>query len=133
MNDRSVDRSWIACDAAFLAMLVLLAVVGYLPRLGFYSDDWTHLGAMRFGGSSVADQYAALAVSGCARCSVVPATLHHTFGTNPLPFHLVNNTALIVGVISFYLVLVELGLPRITSVAVSLLYGLLPHYSADRF
>jgi hypothetical protein len=134
MNDRSVDRSWIGRDAAFLAVLVLLAVVGYLPRLGFYSDDWAFLGAMRVLGSSVADQYAAL---GEVRMRPVQAffltTLYHTFGTNPLPFHLVNNTALIVGVICFYVVLVELGLPRIMSVAVSLLYGLLPHYSADRF
>jgi hypothetical protein len=134
MNDRSVDRSWIGRDAAFLAMLVMLAVVGYLPRLGFYSDDWTFLGAMRLSGSSVVEQYAAL---GDVRMRPVQAfflaTLYHTFGTNPLPFHLVNNTALILGVICSYLVLVELGLPRVMSVAVSLLYGLLPHYSADRF
>jgi hypothetical protein len=127
MNDRSVDRSWIGRDAAFLAVLVLLAVVGYLPRLGFYSDDWTFLGAMRLAGSSVADQDAAL---GDVRMRPVQAfflaTLHRTLGANPLPFHLVNNTALIVGVICFYLVLVELGLPRVMSVAVSLLYGLLP-------
>jgi hypothetical protein len=134
MNGRSVDRSWIGRDAAFLAALVLLAVVGYLPRLGFYSDDWAFLGTMSLAGSSVAEQYAAL---GNVTMRPVQAffltSLYRTFGTNPLPFHLVNNTALIVGVICFYLVLVELGLPRIMSVAVSLLYGLLPHYSADRF
>jgi hypothetical protein len=134
MNDGSVQRSWISRDVAFLTALVLLAVVGYLPRLGFYSDAWAFLGAMRLAGSSVADQYAAL---GDVRWRPVQAfllaTLYHAFGTNPLPFHVVNNAALIAGVICLYLVLVELGLSRIMSVAISLLYGLLPHYSADRF
>jgi hypothetical protein len=133
MSDRSVDRSWIGRDAAFLAGLVLLAVVGYLPRLGFYSDDWVYLGVMSLVGPSVVHQWASLALGMRPVQAFFLVALHHTFGTNPLPYHFVNNTALIVGVICLYLVLVELGLPRVMSVAISLLYGLLPHYSADRF
>jgi hypothetical protein len=134
MYDRSIDRSWRGRDAGFLTLLVLLAVVWYLPRLGFYSDDWVFLGAMHSWKFSLAIQYAAL---GDVRMRPVQAfllaILHHTFGTNPLPFHLVNNAALITGVICVYLVLVELRLSRIVSVAVALIYGLLPHYSTDRF
>jgi hypothetical protein len=135
MNDRSVDCSGRGRDAGFLTLLVLLAVVWYLPRLGFYSDDWVFLGSMHPWRSSFPMQYAALGGGTSMRPVQVflLAILHHTFGTNPLPFHLVNNAALIIGVICVYLVLLELRLPRIMSVAVALIYGLLPHYSTDRF
>jgi hypothetical protein len=93
MNDRSVDCSGRGRDAGFLTLLVLLAVVWYLPRLGFYSDDWVFLGSMHPWRSSFPMQYAALGGGTSMRPVQVflLAILHHTFGTNPLPFHLVNN------------------------------------------
>lgn len=123
-----------APDGAVLAILVLVATLAYLPALGFYSDDWSFLGSMRTSGSSLVDQFGSL---GDVRMrpvqGVLLAGLYHVFGTVPLAFHVVNTAALVGGVLCFHLVLVELGLPRAISCAVPLLYGMLPHYSADRF
>jgi hypothetical protein len=121
-------------DCFALSALLLLATVVYLPQVGFYSDDWAYLGTMAIRDGSFTKEYLSL---GDALMRPVQALLlaglFHLFGANPLPFHLVNAAALILGATCFYLVLVELRVPRTIAFAVPLIYGMLPHYSTGRF
>lgn len=122
-------------DCAFLASVVLVAALLYLPRIGFYSDDWAFLGVLHTAGSTFADRFSALSPVMPMRPvqTLLVSGIYHWFGAAPLPFHLVNTLILIAGCLGFYLVLRELGLPRAVRLAAPLLYAVLPHYSADRF
>ena len=55
------------------------------------------------------------------------------FGHHPLPYHLFNTTLLGLAAICLYLVLRELRTQRLVALAIALVFGLLPHYSTDRF
>jgi len=61
------------------------------------------------------------------------AILYRVFGLTPLGYHLVNTLTFCLGVCVFYLALRELTGRRVTSLSTITLFGLLPHYSTDRF
>jgi hypothetical protein len=61
------------------------------------------------------------------------AWIYRLFTTDPLGYHLVNSAVFVIAVLLFYLSLRELRLPRLVVLTVPLVYGLLPHYSTDRF
>jgi hypothetical protein len=124
-------------DCLFLIIVVLLSLILYVWRLGFYSDDWAFLSNF----SLSIDQ----TLAGLFRAANSPITsmrpvqvfylagLYQLFGSNPIGFHLVNAAVLLLGTLLFYLVLRELDYQRLFSLAIPLAYALLPHYSTDRF
>ncbi|MGH2524761.1 MAG: hypothetical protein ACRDH2_19820, partial [Anaerolineales bacterium] len=124
-------------DALFLSLTLVLSFGLYLLRLGFYSDDWSFLGYLH----TSADQLLPglfNAING-PQVQMRPlqvlyfASLYKLFGLNPLGYHVVNGSILVVGVLMFYLALRELDLPRPLALAVPLVYALLPHYATVRF
>lgn len=126
-------------DCLFLSLVVLLSCILYVWGLGFYSDDWGFLEKF----STYTDQ-SLMVIFRSAYLSdanfwmrpvqvIYLAALYFLFGFNPLGYHLVNSTILLLGVLLFYLVLCELCQPRLLSLAVPVVYALLPHYSSDRF
>jgi hypothetical protein len=124
-------------DAAFVVVAVLLAAVPYLNGLGFYSDDWAWLGnAAMAQDQSLMGVFDAI-LGDDVRMRPVQflyfASLYKVFGLAPLGYHLVNTLVLAAGAILFYGVLKEVGEPRRLSLAVPIVYVLLPHFSTDRF
>ena len=89
-SSRSLVRPGQASDLLFLSAVVVLSVVPYVWRLGFYSDDWASLAMM----TSASDQSIAGLVKAqlvhdpdaAARLTntVYQALLFHLFGLNPL-------------------------------------------------
>jgi hypothetical protein len=137
--DSACSRKGAVQDCLFLTIILLLSFISYIKGLGFYLDDYTYL--KRFFTSS--DQ-SILGLSQAlyyadANTRTRPleifflASQYWLFGPSPLAYHIVNSTLLLSSTILFYLVLCELGRPRIMAVAVPLVYALLPHYSTDRF
>ncbi len=59
--------------------------------------------------------------------------MYRLFGVDALGYHLANSAVFVGAVLLFYLALRELRLPRLVVLTVPLVYGLLPHYSTDRF
>ncbi len=126
-------------DGIFLAVVVALSLVSYVTRLGFYSDDWAHLGYLH----TLPDQSLGQLMQ--ADWSFDPTmwmrpvqlvyfvTSYAVFGLNPLGYHLLNAVVLIGVALAMYLVFRELNQPRGVSLAVALVYVLLPNYSSDRF
>jgi hypothetical protein len=126
-----------AVDCALLALAVVLATALYVPQLGFYSDDWASLAALRMApDTSFAGHYDAMCRGGAAvrpgQCLLV-AGPYHLFGLAPAAFAAVNTALLAVGAVAFYLALRELGVARGAAVAAPLLYAMLPHYATVRF
>jgi hypothetical protein len=124
-------------DSLFLFVIVFISAAPYLRDLGFYSDDWSFLAAMSAAAEpTVGATFAALYEDEIRMRPVqvlTLATLFRLFGLEPLAYHLVNTTVLCAGVVLCYLVFRELRLPRDIALAVALLFGVLPHYSTDRF
>ncbi len=124
-------------DSFFLGVIVLLSCILYISQLGFYSDDWAVLGIF----SNSPDQ----SLKGLFESFYTPevykrpvqilyyASLYRMFDLHPIGHHLFNNSVFLFGVILFYLVLRELGHPRLFALAVSATFSQLPHFSADRF
>ena len=124
-------------DCLFLCLVVLFSLILYVQDLGFYGDDWSFLGFL----SMSSDQ----SLIGLFRSIYSPyvrmrpvqilylAGLYWLFGPHPFGYHLVNAAVLLSNAVLFYLVLRELGQRRVLSLAVPVVYALLPHYSTDRF
>ena len=125
-------------DSLFVALVIAVSAAPYLFRLGFWSDDWAFLGSLTTQGDLSAPGRSAehdfAAHLRPRPVQVAYQTLLHTaFGIDPLGYHVVNTLVLAAMGALGYLVLRELGLGRPTAVAVAVTYGLLPHYSTDRF
>ncbi len=126
-------------DCAFLFGIVLLSGLSYVSRLGFYFDDWSYWGIMY--GSR--DQ----SLTGLLHClwshspdlhvrpvqALYLGLTYFTFGLHPLPYHLTNTLVLAFTAVLFYASLRELQLPHCITLAVPMVYALLPHYATDRF
>jgi hypothetical protein len=126
-------------DILFLSLVVLLSLVLYVRRLGFYSDDWAFLMLLN---SSPEQSISGLAKALYAGDVVIRqrpsqvlylAGLYWLFGLEPLGYHLANGAVLLASGVLLYLVLCELEQPRPLALSVPLVYALLPHYSTDRF
>lgn len=125
-------------DCLFVASVVAVSAAPYVSRLGFASDDWAFLGSLTTHGDLSAPgrstEYAFADHLRPRPVQVAYQTLvHDAFGVNPLGYHAVNTLVLAALGALVYLVLRELGLSRPPAVAVAVIYGLLPHYSTDRF
>jgi hypothetical protein len=122
-------------DSLFLTTIVILSCLPYVGGLGLYSDDWGFLSSLHhsdgsYSGllASVMDVLAPRPVQGH-----VLASLYWLFGLDPLGYHAVNSVALTAAVLLFHLSLRALGCSRLLALVVPLIFGLLPHYSTDRF
>lgn len=123
-------------DSVFLAVLVALSCVPYAGGLGLYSDDWTFLAALHGADGSLRGLLAAVMPIELATRpvqGVVLAALYWLFGLEPLGYHVFNCAVLAAAVLLFYHSLRALGIARPIAVVVPLLFGLIPHFSTDRF
>ncbi|HZB51908.1 MAG TPA: hypothetical protein VE547_22670, partial [Mycobacteriales bacterium] len=125
-------------DSLFVALVVAVSAGPYLSRLGFWSDDWAFLGSLTTHGDlSAPGRSAEHDFAAHLRPRPVQVAyqtlLYAAFGPEPLGYHVVNTLVLAAMGALGYLVLRELGLGRLPAVAVAVTYGLLPHYSTDRF
>jgi len=126
-------------DSSFLALSMFCSSLPYIRGLGLYDDDWGYLATYTY----CSDR----SYWGLIKCfyrdngdpSVRPlqnlyvSGLYWLFGPHPSVHHAVNSALLACAVVLLYQTLSELGLSRIPAVAIALIYGLLPHYSTDRF
>jgi hypothetical protein len=123
-------------DCLFLSLAVVLSFSGYVLQLGFYLDDWIHLGLMT---TASDDSFSGLLWLMYSWAPVRPVHMLYTvglywlFGLHPTGYHLINGVVLVACTLLFYLVLRALDQPRILAVTVPLVYSLLPHYSTNRF
>jgi hypothetical protein len=134
-NDASQRRA-AGADALFLVVLAILSVGPFLPDIGFYSDDWAFLAiSANAPEKTLAGAYEALLPYDRMRpvAWLYRAALYRAFGLEPLPYHVVNTLVLVSAVLLFYLVLQELGTPRLYAVAAPAFWAVAPHYTALRF
>lgn len=124
-------------DGLFLCSTIVMSFVLYIRTIGFYSDDWSFLGTF-----SVSPDQSLLGLFKVATTpntlmrplqNLYDALLYRCFGTNPLGYQIVNAVVFLTIIMLFYLVLRRLRLPRIVTVAIPLVYALLPNYATDRF
>jgi hypothetical protein len=123
-------------DSVFLSAVVVLSVIPYVGRLGFYYDDYSVLGRMnRSPDQSLLGLYDAVRPGTGQRPlqAFIFAGLYRLFGWHPLGYHILNVLLLVIVAVLMYLVLRELRLPRLVCVAIPLVYSMLPHYSTERF
>jgi hypothetical protein len=116
---------------------MLLSLMLYLTKIGFYSDDWIYLGYYKVAADqSLGNLYNTLAGSPNIRSrpvqAMLQALLYWLFGLQPLGHHLVNASIILVGVLLFYQVLRRLQIERMVALSIPLVFLLLPHYSTDR-
>jgi hypothetical protein len=124
-------------DLLLLLLVVSLALAAGRSGLGFYGDDWLVLKTFAFAtdGSFVGiarTMYEWDFVQMRPGQVLYFAALFRLFGLDPLGYHVVNAAMLVGASLLFYLALRRLGLGRSLSVAVPLVYSVLPHYSTDR-
>jgi hypothetical protein len=125
-------------DCLFLALVMLLSLILYVRGLGFYDDDWAMIHGFSLAqGQGFAGLYHSYSIwtSGSLRPAETTyySALYVLFGPRPLGYHVINASILMMGILLFYLLLRELNLNRLLALAVPMVYGLLPHYSTDRF
>lgn len=125
-------------DCIFLSLVLILSLILYIRGLGFYSDDWAFLSILLHSGAdSLSDLFRVMyndqIVGQRPLQAFQLAWMYWMFAADPLGYHLTNSAVFIVTVLLFYLTLRELRLPRLVVLTVPLVYGLLPHYSTDRF
>ena len=126
-----------ARDGLFLATAVVLSCAWYVPRLGFYSDDWAFVG--RYATASEQSIGGFFAASFSSQHAMRPvqvwlcALLYRLFGLAPLGYHVFNSALLVLIAVLVYAIARELRIARTIAVAVALVYALLPSYSTDRF
>lgn len=124
-------------DSLFLTLIVLISLIGYINKLGFYSDDWSFLG--NFALSKNQSLIALFEVATTPNTFMRPmqnfydAFLYWLFGTAPLGYHIVNGMVFGALIIVLYLIMRLLKIPRIIAVSGPLVFALLPNYSTDRF
>jgi hypothetical protein len=124
-------------DSLFVFLIVVGSAAPYLRGLGFYGDDWAFLADMTSSREpTIWSAFAALYRDDMRMRPVqilVLAVLFRLFKLDPLGYHVVNTALLGVGAVLCYLVCRELGIGRHIALAIALVFGVLPHYSTDRF
>lgn len=125
-------------DLLFLCLIFILSSVLYVGALGYYSDDWGFLAAW----TNSSDQSYWGLVKGFYKGADVYLRpmqsfyltgLYWLFGRHPLGYHVVNSALIACTLLLLYMALREFGLSRIAAVSIASVYGLMPHYSTDRF
>ena len=126
-------------DLLFLALVVFLPAVLYLPNLGFYSDDWDHLQALGAAPGATSQSLLELIRRLIPVTELRPAhavylaVQYALFGVVPLGYHLFNHLVLWLGLAMLVVVLRRLGVPRAMALTAATLFGLMPSYSVLRF
>jgi len=137
-TEKPADRHRVT-DAALLFGLILLSTLPNLSRLGFYCDDWSYLAEFyqnsshRFGAEFL--EFSQSDPSMTVRPVQVTYLLlaFKSFGMDPLPYHVVNAVILGLVTVCLYFTLNEVRVERWLAFTIALTFGLLPHYSTDRF
>jgi len=120
-------------DTICLAAITIASAMPYLPRLGFYSDDWGYLASFTLAlhhnslFSSAASIFAGRPVQG-----FYLALLFQCFGLNPLGYHIVGTLVLAASICLLYFLLIRLRIERAQSLAATLLFLTLPQLSTVR-
>jgi hypothetical protein len=125
-------------DCSFLFGILLLSGLSYVGRLGFYSDDWAILANLHGAKDQSLGGLLRTMLAGSPYAErpvqmLYMALSYFNFGLHPLPYHLSNTLVLAGTAVLFYATLRELQIPHCITLAVPLVYELLPHYATDRF
>lgn len=135
---KPADRS-ATLDCVFLFAIVVFSALPYLSQLGFYSDDWTAQARLAQSTSQGLRGTARDLVQGDPLGVVRPVPLAYlivefkVFGRHALGYHAMNTLVLALAIVFLYLAIRESGVGRWLAFAIALVYGMLPHYSTDRF
>jgi hypothetical protein len=138
-NGASPSRLCMLSDCGFLTLIVILSVIFYVNRLGFYGDDWSILAAMDLADDNSTNALIARVITDAPQTMGRPVQVLHfvvsyeLFGLKPLGYHITNALFFVANSLLFYFCLLELRFSRLLALAVPLVYILLPHYSTDRF
>jgi len=122
-----------------LPLLIALSAIPYIHQLGFYSDDWGYEASLlQYQSGSVWSSFQFLVSSdGSVRVRPVQALdlalSFKAFGLNPLPYHIVGTLVLALTSVILYCILKDLEIGSGIALALAAVYGMLPHYSTDRF
>ncbi len=124
-------------DTIFLIVVISISCLEYVSKIGFYSDDWSFLGNFILSRNQTLPGLFLTATTPNTLMrpiqNIYDAILFYFFKLNPLGYQIVNSLVFMIAVVVLYAVLRKLGIPRIISLSISLIYGLLPNYSTDRF
>ena len=127
------SRLW-ACsvetaDCIFIFGSVLVSALPYLPRLGFYSDDWTYQSTLAsVSGQSLAATFKALLASD-SNLLIRPvqaaflAIEFKAFGRHAMPYHIGSTVFLGIATVLLYLVLEEMRVGRVRALAIAHWYS----------
>ncbi len=132
-------ESHLRSDSVLLLLLTALSALPYIRGLKLYSDDWEYESMLVHHQSSSVWELFRMLVAYDADLRVRPvqalylALSFKAFGLNPLPYHVAGTLLLAVSVAILYWVLRELQTGRGMALALAAVYGVLPHYSTDRF
>ena len=135
-RDSCCERRGRDLDLLFLALVVFLPALLYLPSLGFYSDDWGFLAAMGEHPNGSLWQYVLWMIPAAdlrPGHAVYAALTYYAFGTAPLGYHVVNHLVILLGLVALVAVLRRLGLSRSLALASATIFALMPSYSTLRF
>lgn len=133
----SINKEGVLYDSIFLSLVVLISLLFYVGKIGFYSDDWSFLSNFTY--SSNHSLWGLIQTATTPNTfmrpgqNILDAVLFWMFGTHPLGYHIFNAGLLLLITNTFYHILRRLRLPRIITVTIPLVFILLPQYSADRF
>lgn len=133
------ERREKTADCLVLFAVVLVSALPYLFRLGFYADDWDYYGVVaRYSGDGLfalvrwmigADNHLLLRP---VQLTFLVLGLK-AFGLNAIPYILIISSLLGIATFLLYLTLREIQIERFVALAIAVTYGMLPHYSTDRF
>ena len=133
---QKAKRSNRFADILFLLMIGIISSVPFVSQLGFYYDDWVTLHP--FPHQPVLSAVHEM-LNNDSGMRVRPVQTVFTvlnveaFGLHPLGYHIV--IALLAAILSvcIYLTGIALRIPLILVLTITLIFGLLPHYSTDHF
>jgi hypothetical protein len=134
-----VLQSTTAQDCLLVFSIFILSSANYIFYVGFYSDDWAVLATMHLlpDQSGIIRMFNALTDTHDHEIRPIQflaiAVLYKIFGLDPVGYHLINSTVLLLGFILLYLTARALHQPRVLALSVALLFMLVPNYSTDRF
>jgi hypothetical protein len=124
-------------DSIALAIAILLSLVPYVHRLGFYSDDWAFFGQYANAQNQTVAGYFEASYSAHHAMRPVQlwlcAVLYRLFGVEPLGYHVFNAALIVLNPVLCYWLLREVRVPRVVALPAAFIYGLVPSYSTDRY
>ena len=124
-------------DCLLLLAVVLVSALPYMSGTGFHSDDWSYQAELsQSSGESLGKIFLQMWAEDSNIRPVMVAYLVLTFrafGHHQMAYQVFNTFSLGLAVVILYLVLRELRTERFLALSIALVFGLLPHYSTDRF